>query len=146
MKGICQKFSKARAKAHKTQPKLLEKELETLLSFPSMEETIKQTSEIHEKLGIIHWQQVVCIKIHSKNRFYNDNEKPTKYFFSLENSRQSQKNITELIDDDGNIHTSKEQILSHITEFCTKLYKEVPTDAHAQQNFWTAFTNVCLPM
>ena len=56
MKDICQKFSKARAKAHNTQQKLLEKELETLLSFPSIEDTIKQISEIREKLDTIHWQ------------------------------------------------------------------------------------------
>ena len=50
---------KARAKAHKTQQKLvlLEKELETLcLSFPSTEDTVKQISEIREKLSTIHWE------------------------------------------------------------------------------------------
>ena len=56
MKDICQKFSKARAKAHKTQQTLLEKELETLLSYPSTEDTIKQISKIREKLSTIHRQ------------------------------------------------------------------------------------------
>ena len=51
---------------------------------------------------------------------------------SLENSRQSQKNITKLIDDDGNVHTGKDQIFNHIAEFYTKLYTEEPTDVHAQ--------------
>ena len=79
-----EKISKNRAKAHKTQQKRQEKELETLLSFPSKEETIKQLLEIREKLGIIHRQQVAGVKIRSKDQFYNDNEKPTKCFFSLE--------------------------------------------------------------
>ena len=42
MKDICKKFSKTRAKAHKTQQKVLEKELDFLLSSPSTEETTKQ--------------------------------------------------------------------------------------------------------
>ena len=119
------KFSKNQAKAHKTQQKLMEKELKTLLSFPSTEETIKQISEIHEKL--------LASKSAQKTAFYNDNEKPTKYFFNLENSRQSQKNKTELIDDKGNVHTSKNQILNHIAKFYTKLYTEKPIGVHAQQ-------------
>ena len=46
---------------------------------------------------------------------------------------QSQKNITKLIDDEGNVHTSKDQILNHIAEFYTKLYMEEPTNTYAQQ-------------
>ena len=84
MKNICGKFSKNRAKAHKSQQNLLEQELETLLSFPSMEENIKQISEIREKLTTIHRQQVAGAKICVKDCFYSNNEKPTKYFFSLE--------------------------------------------------------------
>ena len=89
--------------------------------------------EIREKLGTIHQQQVAGIKICSKDRFYNDNEKASKYFFSLENNRKSQKNITKLIDDEGNVHTNKDQILNHIAEFYTKLYTEEATNAHMQQ-------------
>ena len=85
-----------------------------LLSFPSTEETIKQISEIREKL------ETGCQR-------HNPLKRP------LLNSRQSQKNITKLIDDEGNVHTSKDQILNHIAEFYTKLYTEEPTDAQAQQ-------------
>ena len=70
------------AKAHKILQKLLETELETLLFFPSTEETIKQNSEIREKLGTIHRKQVAGVKIHLKYLFYNNNEKSTKYFLA----------------------------------------------------------------
>ena len=133
MKDICKKFSKNRANAHKTQQKLLEKELDFLLSFPSTEETTKQISEIHEKLGTIHWQRVAGVKLQSKDHFYNENEKPTKYFFGLENIRRSQKNITKLTDNDGKVLTDKDQILNHIAGLYTKLYTEEPTDTQAQQ-------------
>ena len=63
MKDICWKFLKARAKAHRTQEKLLEKQLETLLSFPSTEETNQQISEICEKLGTIHRQKVADVSL-----------------------------------------------------------------------------------
>ena len=59
--------------------------------------------------------------------------KPAKYVFSLENIRQSKKNITKLTDDKGNVYTSKNQNLNHITEFYTNLNTEDPTDANAQQ-------------
>ena len=147
MKDICWKFSKARAKAHKAQQKLLEKELEILLSFLSTENTVKQISEMREKLGTIHRQLVASVKIRSKDHFYNDNKKSTKYFFSLDKGRQSQKNITKLIDDEGNVHTGEDQILKHIAEFYTKLYTEEPVDAHMQQKLLDSrFTDVCLPM
>ena len=45
---------------------------------------------------------------------------------------QFQKNITKPINDEGNVHTKKDQILNHIAEFYTKLYTEEPTDARAQ--------------
>ena len=60
MKDTCRKFAKTQAKAHKTQQKLLEKELETLLSVRSTEETIKQILEISEKLRTIHQQHLSC--------------------------------------------------------------------------------------
>ena len=101
MKDICKTFSKNWSKAHNIQQKLLETELDCLLSSPRTEETTKQISEIRKKLGTIHQQHVAGVKIRSKDRFYNENKKPTKYFFSLENIRQSQKNITKLIDNEG---------------------------------------------
>ena len=91
MKDMCKKFSKNRAKAHKTQQKLLEQKLDFLLSSPSTEETTKQISEIREKLGTIHRQYVAGVKLRSKDRFYNENEKPTKYFLAsktLDNLRR----------------------------------------------------------
>ena len=42
-------------------------------------------------------------------------------------------NITKLIDNEGKVHTDKDQILNHIAGFYTKLYTEEPTDAQAQQ-------------
>ena len=146
MKGICWKFFKARVKAHKTQQKPLEKELETLLSFSSTEDTIEQISEISEKLCTIHRQQVTSVKIRSNDRFYDDNEKPTEYFFSLENSRQSQKNITKLIDDDGDVYTGKTKSLTILLDF-TPNYTQKNQVMHIRnKNFWTAFTDVCQPM
>ena len=78
---------------------------------------------------MIQRQQVAGVKLCSQDCFYNENEKPTKYFFALENIRQSQKNITKLIE----VLTDKDQILSHIAGFYTKLYTEEPTDTQAQQ-------------
>ena len=147
MKDKCREVSKTRAKAHRTQQKLLEKELETLLSFPSTEDTIKQTSEIHGKLGTTQRQQVAGVKIHSKDHFYNDNEKPTKYFFSLENSRQFHKNITKLIDEDAETYTQVKTKSSTISLNFTPNYTQKNQPMHMRnKNFWTAFIDVCPQM
>ena len=127
------KCSKNGAKSHKTQQNVLETELDLLLSFLSTEETTKQISEICQKLGTIHRQQVASIKLCLKDRFYDENEKPTKYFFGLEDIRQSHKNIIKLIDNEGKVLTDKNQILSHIAGFYTKVYMEEPTDTKTQQ-------------
>ena len=75
MKDICRKFSKNHAKAHKSQQKL-----ETLLSFLSTNENIKQISEIHEKFGIIHRQQVAGVKVCLNDCFNSDNENQLNTF------------------------------------------------------------------
>ena len=41
--------------------------------------------------------------------------------------------MAKLIDNERNVHTSKEQMLNHIAEFYTNLYMEEPINAHMEQ-------------
>ena len=83
IKDICWKCSKNRAKAHKIQQKLLERELQTLLSFSSTEENIKQISEICKKLGTIHRKQAARVKIRSRTAFIATMKDQLNTFFSF---------------------------------------------------------------
>ena len=59
---------------------LLEKELNELLNKPKSGDISQKIGKIQEELGAIHNKLVMGAKIHSKEKFYHDDEKPTKYF------------------------------------------------------------------
>ena len=72
-------------------------------------------------------------KIRSEEKFCHDDEKPTKYFFNLENDQQSQKSISELVDEQGVRHTTHKDVMKHIGGFYEDLYTFEPTNAKAQE-------------
>ena len=90
LKGLWQKFSK-QVKVNFQNQKLLEKELNELLKKPKSVDISQQIGKIQEELGAIYNKLVTGAKIRSKEKFYHEHEKPTKYFFNLENNRQNQK-------------------------------------------------------
>ena len=81
----------------------------------------------------IHNKTVTGAKIRSKQKFNHKDEKPTKYFFNLANHRQSQKGISELIDEQGTRLTTQKEIMNYIANFYEDLYTYEPTDAKAQE-------------
>ena len=133
MKDICRKFSKTRAKAHKTQQKLLEKNSKLFCLYQVQKTLSNRFQKSVKNLALFTGNKLPALKSAQKTSFTTTTKNQPNIFFSLKNSRQSKKNITKLIDDDGNVHSSKDQILNHIAEFYTKLYTEEPTDTHAQQ-------------
>ena len=60
--------------------------------------------------------------IRSKEKVILNEEKPTKYFYSQEKQKQSNKNITTLIDDKENILQKNTDILNECKNFHQKLY------------------------
>ena len=77
----------------------------------------QQTGKIHQELGAIHNKLVTGAKVRSKETFYHEHEKLTKYFFNLENHPQSQKGISELIDEKGTRHMVQKDVMKHIDNF-----------------------------
>ena len=133
LKDLCQKFSKQQANMNLQNQKLLEKELKELLNKPKSGDISQKIGKIQEELGAIHNKLVTGAKIRSKEKFYHDDEKPTKYFFNLENNRQNQKRINELIDERGVRHTKPEDVMKHIADFYEDLYTFKPTETKAQE-------------
>ena len=112
LKGQCQKFSKQQAKVNFQNLKLLKKELNEHLNKPKSVDISQQIGKIQEELGAIHNKLVTGAKIRSKEKFYHEDEKPTKYFFNLKNNRQSQRRISELIDERGVRHMKHEEVMT----------------------------------
>ena len=55
------------------------------------------------------------------------------YFFNLENHRQSQKSISELVDEQGVRHSTHKEVMKHIADFYEDLYTFEPMNAKAQE-------------
>ena len=56
------------------------------------------------------------------------NEKPTKFFFSLEKERGEEKQLRELQDENGAILNNKDEIISHIYEYYQSKFTKEDTD------------------
>ena len=82
---------------------------------------------------MIHNKWAIGAKIRSKEKLYHDDEKPTKYFFNLENHRQSQKSTSELVDEQGVRHSTHKDVMKHIAGFYEDLYTFEPMNAKAQE-------------
>ena len=60
----------------------------------------------------------------SRSRYQDLGEKPTKYFFNLENRNYVNKVMTKLIDENGTEYTETKDVLNCQQRFYKKLYDE----------------------
>ena len=63
-------------------------------------------------------------------------DKPSKYFFDLEKIRGKAKSIDEIKNKEGEMLTTKEEILNEIEDFYSNLYKKEPTDKQQQEKIY----------
>ena len=131
--GLMQKVLKTTGKYQFSETKRTRKSFHELMNKPKSGDTLQQIGKIQQELGTIHNKWVLGAKIRSKEKFYHDDEKPTKYFFNLENHRQSQKSISELVDEQGVRHTTHKELMKHMADFYEDLYTFEPTNAKAQE-------------
>ena len=62
--------------------------------------------------------------LRSKCRYQDLGEKPSKYFFNLENRNYTSKVINKLVSDEGTEYTETQEILNLQKEFSQKLYSQ----------------------
>lgn len=60
----------------------------------------------------------------SRSKYQDLGEKPTKYFFNLENRNYINKVMTKVIDEDGTEYTDTNDVLNCQQRFYKKLYDE----------------------
>ena len=64
--------------------------------------------------------------LRSQSRYQDLGEKPTKYFFGLENRQYTNKVMNKIIDSNGVEHTDTQDILNYQKQFYENLYDEIP--------------------
>ena len=60
--------------------------------------------------------------LRSRSRYQDLGEKPSKYFFNLENRNYTNKTMTKIIEHDGTEHTETNEILKCERQFYENLY------------------------
>ena len=98
--------------------------LETILSGDTSVHTILSEilDEHKRQLENIRNEKMKGILLRSRANWIEHGEKPSKYFCSLEKRNFINKNVTKVIDNDGNIHTDQKIILNQIANFYRNLY------------------------
>lgn len=72
-------------------------------------------------------------KVRSRVKWFEEGERPTKYFLNVEASKGKSKTWTSIRKQDGNLSNKIEEILETQVDFYSNLYKEGPTDQKCQQ-------------
>ena len=83
---------------------------------------ILQLNELESKLNKIYDFETKGLVIRSRVRWLEEGEKSSKYFCNLENRGWLRKNISRLIDNEGNLITDPVRILREIKSFYSNLY------------------------
>lgn len=131
VKGILiefsKRYSKDKAKAKKQELNDLESQLDKLkiiveeLPYPS-ENVIHKYKELHTKR-----QSILQIKsdgafVRSRTKYYQQGERSSKYFFSLEKSNAAKKTMKQLKLNDGSYIKNSKQLLKEQRKFYSLLY------------------------
>ena len=133
IRNRCIKFSKRLAKEKREKRTTLEDKLQkaTISTNENEKETIPLIRKEIEGLDL---NNINGARIRSKALEYQSNEKSSRYFFSLENSRQSKKVIHKLKTPDGRVIKDSRDLLGCIANFYESLYSPEPIDNEKQDS------------
>lgn len=132
VKGAFIQYSKAygrdRARDKEKKLKDINDKLDTLRTLteelPMPEEEAKQEfiAVVKEREHFLQ-EKVRGMIVRSREKFYEEGERSSKYYFSLEKHRASKKVMHRIREHDGSIVSDSKQILQHQHSFYRKLYK-----------------------
>ena len=109
--------------------------LETILS-KSDESTDKQIIiNTESKLKYLYEEKGRGVQIRSRVKWFEECEKPTRYFHSLEKRKGKEKMWDKILDDSGNYITGSDEILQIQANFFKSLYTAQVTDKNIQERF-----------
>ena len=112
------------------------KQLQELLDTHNRnnDQETQETLEWKEELDELLQYKYKGAAIRSRLKLDNE-EAPTKAFFSLEHNIQKSRHIAALEDKQNNLQTDNKNILSILEAFYTELFSKETTDPHMQQHF-----------
>ena len=133
IRNRCQKFSKRLAKEKREKRIVLEGNLQkaTISTNENEKETVPLIRKEIEELDL---SNINGARIRAKALEYHSNEKSSRYFFCLENSRQSKKVIRKLKTPDGRVIQDSRDLLGCIANFYESLYSPEPIDNEKQDS------------
>lgn len=132
LKGTITEFSKAygkdKAKAKRKELEEIETKLDRLKSFmeelPSPEpETTEEFNRIKNMQSNILQHKANGAFIRSRTKFYDEGERSSKYYFSLEKHNNRLKTMSQLRNKGGAIITGSKCLLKQQQDFYSELYK-----------------------
>lgn len=130
IRGNTIKYSSIKKKKKIEEEKKLEEEINILENkinndFINTEaETIQVLEQKKVRLVEIRKEKIEGVMLRSKCRYQDLGEKPTHYFFSLENRNYTSKVINKIIEDNGTEYTETKDILNSQKRFYEQLYEE----------------------
>lgn len=131
IRRICQNFALKVASDKRKERTEVENRIHTL-SLSSDEDAKNQLVLLRKQLHMLDMIEINGARIRAKEFHFTCNEKSSRYFYSLENSRQSRKVIARLKDEQGKVIEGNTAVLDHIADFYESLYTAEDTDSVKQ--------------
>eukprot|EP00112_Aurelia_sp_Birch-Aquarium-sp1_P014504 Seg3137.2 transcript_id=Seg3137.2/GoldUCD/mRNA.D3Y31 product="Transposon TX1 putative 149 kDa protein" protein_id=Seg3137.2/GoldUCD/D3Y31 len=131
IRRICQNFALKVASDKRKERTEVENRIHTL-SLSSDEDAKNQLVLLRKQLHMLDMIEINGARIRAKEFHFTCNEKSSRYFYSLENSRQSRKVIARLKDEQGKVIKGNNAVLDHIADFYESLYTAEDTDSVKQ--------------
>ncbi len=118
------KLGKARAREQKLYITNLQRSIDDLHKLESNGTPIDKTEKLslENKLNDYYKEKQEGYMLRSKIQWVNDGEKSSKFFLNLEKTTQSNNVIKEIQDQNGNLHTKDNEILSECALFYENLF------------------------
>jgi len=85
-------------------------------------ELLQRYKVLHSRLEEFYEKQARGAQIRSRAAWVEKGERSTKYFFNLENRRQSQKYISEVRSAEGKVLNAQKEVLETINSYYARLY------------------------
>ena len=132
VRGQTIKYSSFKKKQSLAEERKLEEEildLETLVNddiFNASNQTLQTLSQKRSRFTEIRKAKIEGVMLRSRSRYQDLGEKPTKYFFGLENRQYTNKVMNKIIDSNGVEHTDTQDILNCQKQFYENLYDKIP--------------------
>jgi len=127
IRGVSVKFSTRLKREKKLRIKNIESEIISLemecVNDLNVDINMKEIQQLKSELESMIKVETKGAEIRSKTQYYEQGEKSTKYFYSLEKSNAEKKHIKILEKDNGEIITDMHAILEEEVNFYEELYK-----------------------